>query len=76
MKVILFSTGCPRCRILENKLEQQNIEFETCKDTDVMITRGLQSAPALDVDGTIMEFVEAIKWAQGVKQFEKQQNDR
>jgi len=36
----------------------------------------LQSAPALDVDGTIMEFVEAIKWAQGVKQFEKQQNDR
>lgn len=60
--IILYSTGCPKCKILEKKLAQANVEYEVCKDTEIIISKGFNSMPVLDVDGQIMGFGEAVKW--------------
>lgn len=62
MSVILYSTHCPRCNILENKLKEKNIEFEEVNDVDLMIEKGIQIAPALEVDGEILDYGKAVKF--------------
>ena len=60
--VTLYSTYCPKCIVLEKKLNTKGIKFELVEDQDVMIEKGFMSAPMLDVDGKIMDFTEANKW--------------
>ena len=60
--VKLYSTHCPKCRVLETKLKQKNIQYEECNDVDEMLSRGLTSAPYLEVDGELLDFGKAVKW--------------
>lgn len=60
--ITLYSTGCPKCRVLEKKLEAEEIEYTKVEDEDVMIEKGFMSAPMLDVDGKVMNFKEAVDW--------------
>lgn len=62
--VILYTTHCPRCNVLEKKLAQKGIEFETKTDFDKeeMVRKGFASAPLLEVEGKIMAFSEANEW--------------
>lgn len=62
MDVIFYSSHCPRCYVLETKLKQKNISYTECNDVDVMVSKGLTNAPALEVDGVVMEFSEAVNW--------------
>jgi hypothetical protein len=62
MKVVLYTVHCPKCKILEKKLEQSKIKYDVCEDLDLMLAKGFQTAPVLDVDGKIMEFKEAVQW--------------
>ena len=61
-QVILWSTPCPRCKVLEVKLKQKNIVYEENNDVDQMKAKGFLEAPKLEVDGTVMDFKEAVKW--------------
>jgi len=61
-KVILYSTNCPKCNILEKKLFSANIDFSIETDVEIMQSKGFMSAPMLEVDGKIMDFGNAIKW--------------
>ena len=61
--IIVYSTGCPKCNMLEKCLKMANIEFSVCGDTDKMIAMGMQSAPYMQVgDGEPMDFTAAMKW--------------
>ena len=60
--VILYSTNCPKCKVLEQKLRDKGIEFEVENDIEVMIDKGYTMAPVLVVDGKEHEFGEAVKW--------------
>lgn len=60
--ITLYTIDCPKCKILEKKLEQANIEYETCKDTNIMAEKGFDFMPVLDVEGQVMNFGEAVKW--------------
>ena len=62
MNVILYTIDCPRCKVLEKKLNQAMIEYETFTDKNKMIKMGMSAMPILEVDGERMEYVEAIKW--------------
>ena len=62
MSVILYTTHCPKCMVLEKKLKSKNIEFVENTDTDLMISKGFETTPMLEVDGTAMSFGEAVKW--------------
>lgn len=60
--IILYSTGCPRCRVLETKLKEKNIDYVLKNDVDEMLEKGIQSVPALEVNGNILHFKEALQW--------------
>lgn len=62
MDVILYSTHCPKCTVLEKKLEKAGIDFKVCDDEKIMEEYNFQSLPMLQVDTSIMDFGAAIKW--------------
>ncbi len=64
--VVLYSTGCPKCKILKRKLDEYGVEYETVSDVNAMLELGLSSAPALGVDGELLEFKQAIDWVRKV----------
>ena len=61
-KPILYSTNCPRCKILEAKLNSKGIDFEIVTDINEMERLGIQTAPVLEVAGEMMDFGRANKW--------------
>lgn len=61
-KVILYSTHCPRCKVLTMKLQQKNIAYEEINDEKIMIAKGFKEAPKLEVDGVVMDFKQAVDW--------------
>ena len=63
MKAILYSTNCPKCQVLEKKLETSGVDFEICDDADLMQKKGFQSVPMLEADGVVMDFMSAVNWA-------------
>lgn len=66
MKVVLYTTHCPKCKVLTAKLKAKGVDYEEITDVDVMRDKGFMSAPMLEVDGKTMTFVEAIKWVNEV----------
>lgn len=61
----LYSTHCPKCKVLEKKLQSKNIEFEikdTKEDIDYLISKGYRSAPILEVDEVFYKFEDANKF--------------
>ena len=63
--VILYSTGCPMCNALKRQLEKKGISFETVTDEKVMHEKGLTAAPALEIEGKILDFTDAMSWVRG-----------
>ena len=62
MKVILYSTNCPRCKVLKTKLEQKKIQYEECTDIEEMLKLNIKMAPILQVDDSLLDFTCDIKW--------------
>ena len=62
MAVILYSTHCPKCNVLEKKLKQKNISYEEVNDIETMKEKGYLSVPILEVDGVSMDFKTASDW--------------
>ena len=63
MEIILYSTHCPRCSVLEKKLKKKQLHYTEVTDVEVMKKMGLKSAPAMQVDGgKLMNFQEANDW--------------
>lgn len=60
--IILYSTGCPKCNILKNKLNSKGVNFILIEDVDTMIKKGFDLMPVLEVNGKIMDFAEANQW--------------
>lgn len=60
--ITLYTTHCPKCQVLEKKLEKANILYETCEDTTVMKEKNFTSTPMLEIDGKLFSFKEAIDW--------------
>lgn len=62
MEVILFSTHCPKCMVLEKKLKQKNIVYEEVNDVEIMQEKGYITLPVLEVNGEVMDFKTASDW--------------
>ena len=62
MEVIFYSTNCPKCKVLMAKMKQKGIEYKEINDVDFMLSKGIKSAPALEIDGKVMDFTESVKW--------------
>ena len=62
MSAILYTTHCPRCMVLEQKLKQKGVTFTEVNDVDEIQNKGYQQVPVLEVDGEVMDFPTAVKW--------------
>ena len=62
MNIILYSTHCPKCIVLEKKLKEKNIQFNIVSDEDAIIKKGFMTIPMLEVNDNIMNFQEAMRW--------------
>ena len=64
----LYSTHCPKCRVVEKKLEQAQIQYDLidAKENPEVIEEltalGVQQMPVLMIDDKILGFSEIIKW--------------
>ena len=63
--VTLYTTHCPKCKILEKKMADKNISYVECTDIDEMTKKDILSVPVLEVDGNMMDFVTANAWVNG-----------
>lgn len=61
--ITLYTTHCPRCKVLKAKLDSENIDYEVVEGEEAIREKGFVTTPLLEVDGKVMEFSEAIKWA-------------
>ena len=71
MEVTLYSTGCPKCKVLKRKLETSNIKYTEVTDTDkiyqICKSTGFDSVPIITIeDGHILDFNRAIAWIKKV----------
>ena len=66
MEVVLYSTHCPKCNILEKKLTQKGINFTIVDDNSEVVKVGrankIMSAPILKVDESVLDFSKANAW--------------
>ncbi len=60
MNIIFYTTGCPKCGVLKNKLDAAHLAYKINEDVDFMIEKGIKSAPALEVNGKIYSYKDAI----------------
>ena len=60
--IILYTTHCPKCRVIETKLSKKGIAFETNDNVDEMIKLGFKLAHVLYVDGQYLDFAQANNW--------------
>lgn len=63
--ITLYSTGCPRCNVLKQKLDSKNIEYTVVNDVDIMTEKDISTVPVLEVDGQLLQFKEAVDWVNG-----------
>lgn len=62
MNIVLYSTHCPRCTVLEKKLKAKGIKFEVETSIDAMLALGIKQVPMLRVDDKLLNFAEANTW--------------
>lgn len=65
-KVVLYSTHCPKCNVLSQKLNRKQVEYEEINDVEIMESKGFKQAPMLEVDGEVMDFSLANKWIESL----------
>lgn len=66
MEITLYTIHCPQCRVLEAKIKEKNLDVKVVDNQDELLEAAklynIKSAPFLVVDGTALQFTEAIKW--------------
>ena len=58
----LLTTHCPRCTVLQKKLDAKNIYYTEITDIEEIQSYGIDAVPALIVDEVIMDFPAAVQW--------------
>ena len=62
----LYTINCPKCIVLEKKLDKAGIEYNKITDREKIIEIsnrcGLRSAPILEEDGKFMKFEDAVEF--------------
>lgn len=67
MEITLYSTGCPRCKVLESKLNEKKVEYTKCTNLEEMEKRGINFLPCLEINGEMIDFGAAVKWVNSLE---------
>ena len=60
--IVLYTTHCPKCKVLESKLNKKNIEYNVCEDINIIQNKGITALPALEINNEILTFKDAVNW--------------
>ena len=60
--VIMYTTHCPRCKVLATKLKEKGIDYVENANVEDMKKLGITSVPVLEVNKEVYTFIEAINW--------------
>ncbi len=64
-KFILYTTGCPKCRILEKKLTDKKVEYQVVCDPEKIKAKG-NAVPMLEIieedNSQVLNYYEAVKF--------------
>lgn len=63
--VVLYSTGCPRCKMLEQALNRAEIVYDYCDDIDTIASLGVKYVPVLSVNDELLDYAAALGWIHG-----------
>ena len=69
MKVKLYTTHCPKCKILEERLNEKKVKFEVIDNMEELQKMNFKSVPNLEIDGKIYNYLESIKYLNKLKWF-------
>lgn len=66
-KITVYSTNCPKCKVLIKKLQDSGLKFEVIDDEDVVVQvanfANITSAPFMVINNTTFyDFAEAIDY--------------
>jgi len=56
----LYSNDCPKCKILEAKMNEKGVKYEKISDIEEIKKTGFTSVPLLQNDDKILNFMEAV----------------
>ena len=60
--ITLYTTNCPKCKVLESKLMDKKIPYVINENIDNMLELGIRTAPVLEIEDKLLEFADAVKW--------------
>lgn len=60
--LILYTIHCPKCIVLQKKLDAKGLNYTTCDNTDVMKRLGFNLLPVLQVNNKFLSFSEAVQY--------------
>ena len=66
MSLILYTTHCPKCKVLESKLKEKGIEYKEETDVSKLVEKGFKTVPVLEVDDKLLTFYDAVKYVNGL----------
>lgn len=61
-KIILYTTDCPRCKLLERHLDEKKIPYEKSDDIELLLENGFRTVPVLCVNNEFLDFPKALNW--------------
>ena len=67
MNIVLYTTHCPKCSVLEKKLAKKNIKYTEFTSVQDMLDMGISTVPVLSVDGELLPFEKANQWINSVE---------
>lgn len=62
MKVVLYTSGCPKCKVLAKKLTDKHIDFVEFDDLDFLASMDIKTLPVLGVETELLTFGDAVRW--------------
>jgi len=60
--VTLYTTGCPKCKVLKSKLEAKGVKYLENNSVMEMLRLGIEQVPVLKVGDELLEFSAANDW--------------
>ena len=70
MSVKFYTIHCPKCDVLEKKLNNKKIEYTMITDPGIMQQKGFDTMPVLEIDGQSLSFSDAVKWVNTQEELE------
>ena len=67
MKVKLYTTHCPKCKILEERLNEKKVKYEVIDNIEEHQKMNFKSVPNLEIDGKIYNYLDSIRYLNKMK---------